>query len=516
MNSTIFYTGTKKAKNGSSVPLLSNGKTLFSEYNPEREINFYAEAAEVNKSGFILIGGLGDGSHIEALMSKNPSALIMVLEANKDTIDFLFSRNICREELKKHPKLLFTTPQSLSKDIKNNYIPILQGSFLYHPVKAWQNLYERLSNLSLKELIEETLHDIAADYATQARFGKLMFTNILKNMQVLSKANEGGNILTPEALCKNITNKEAAVIGAGPSLDESIKSLKKNKDNFFIISTDTAYRTLLKNEIKADLVVTIDGQASSTAHFLGINAPDTPVAADICANAAAARYLYRQGCPMLFFTTGHPLGSLINDWYKREAKTDAELLPLLNAGFGTVLSAAADLAIKAGFTKIRFFGADFAYASGKPYSRGTYLDDLFLMKAARTIPSESLFCTLCYRTELIKKGSKYSTALLDSYRRSLESFISTHSQSFYFEADNVSIKEIEKNPMADNKNTFLSALSFNYNAFYDFFIGRLNDSDKEVLYSLLPFATWLKEKEKDADINDIYNKAAKLTALHRS
>ena len=550
MSPNIFYKESKTAKNGSTIPVLSNGKSFFSEYNPERDIQFYAAAPSVKDSGFILVGGLGDGSHILALLKANPSSYVMVLEYNKETLDYLFESGICSREIQNNPRVSFTTTENLSESLKNTYIPVIHGSFLYHPVKAWQLAYEQNTSdessgrLSIKDMIQSTLKDIAADYATQARFGKLMHTNILKNLKLLSE--DAGKCVSEadiRAFAEANADKEAAVIGAGPSLDETRPLLKQNRNRFFIIATDTAYRTLYRNGIKSDIVVTLDGQNASLSHFLGIVSPETVVAADICANTAAARYLYEQGCRLFFFTTGHPLGTLVNTWYRAQQETDAipiatcahqtaerpqnetstPLLPVYTAGCGTVLSAAADIAVKAGFKKIRFFGADFAYKSGKPYTRGTYLDDTFSKTSSRIIPQENSFCSLCFRTELTPSENGYTTPLLSSYKSSLKSYIASQDALFDFVSDSSTFPSLS--PLDTIKSTYQNKKGkknkqnkislFNFNEFISYLLDKLENQDSALLYSLLPFATWLKEKNKNADIKDIYMKAAKLTALHR-
>ena len=90
MSSNIFYTGTKKSKTGKDIPVLSNGRTFFSEYNPERDIQFYANTPSVKDSGFILVAGIGDGSHINTLLELNPKAVLLILEYNKETLEYLF------------------------------------------------------------------------------------------------------------------------------------------------------------------------------------------------------------------------------------------------------------------------------------------------------------------------------------------------------------------------------------------------------------------------------------------
>ena len=565
MSSNIFYTGIKKSKTGKDVPVLANGRTFFSEYNPERDIQFYAAAPSVKDSGFILVGGLGDGSHIQALLEENPTAFLMVLERNRETIDYLFSEGICNADLKTNPRILFTMLETLGTDLKNAYIPVLHGTFLYHPIKAWQLAYEQLAcqtsggGSSLKDVINDTLHDIAADYATQARFGKLMHTNILKNLELFSKATSKqtpastvstdlrDKLLYEEdihTLAAQNADKEAAIIGAGPSLDESMPILKQNRTRFFIISTDTAYRTLYRNGINADMVVTLDGQNASIAHFMGIDSSETIVAADICANAAATRHLIGKGHKLFFFTTGHPLGTLVNSWYKNNSKvstigisphetgatgtmpcafqneTCAPLLPVYTAGCGTVLSAAADIAVKAGFSSIRFFGADFAYKSGKPYTRGTYLDDTFLSNCSRLVPEETSFSKLCYRTELTKAGEGYTTPLLSSYKNDLISYIASNKASFSFCTTGSNLPEYKARAF-EKQASKISVLKkprpfFDYEKFISFFLEGLKNNDKSLLFSILPYATWIKEKKKNADIEDIFTKTVEITTFRRS
>lgn len=69
--------------------------------------------------------------------------------------------------------------------------------------------------------------------------------------------------LDPKVLQKRLKGKNVFVVGAGPSLEESIKVLKKNK-NAVKIAADGAAEALLDNKIKPDIVVTdLDGDAKA-------------------------------------------------------------------------------------------------------------------------------------------------------------------------------------------------------------------------------------------------------------
>ena len=197
------------------------------------------------------------------------------------------------------------------------------------------------------------------------------------------------------------------------------------------------------------------------------------------------------------------------------------MLPCLDAGCGTVLSAAADIAVKAGFKSILFFGADFAYKSGKPYARGTYLDELYSTNATKVSTAETLFNHLCFRTVLTKTDAGYTTPLLSSYKKHMDSFIRSCPSSFQFVSNCSELEFKSDNTLDLSDNAFSSsadgkikkAFSFDFKKFLSFYLERLHNKDFSVLFTILPFATWLKEKEKNADINDILDKAVELTAL---
>ena len=82
------------------------------------------------------------------------------------------------------------------------------------------------------------------------------------------KDQEAANILSTmikrkaldrKVLKKKITGKQVMVIGAGPSLDNNIKFIKKDR-KFVKIAADGAVQALIENNIKPDIVVTdLDG-----------------------------------------------------------------------------------------------------------------------------------------------------------------------------------------------------------------------------------------------------------------
>jgi hypothetical protein len=69
--------------------------------------------------------------------------------------------------------------------------------------------------------------------------------------------------LDAKVLQKKLAGKDVFVIGAGPSLDEKIALIKKNK-SFVKIAADGTVQALLENKIRPDIVVTdLDGSPAA-------------------------------------------------------------------------------------------------------------------------------------------------------------------------------------------------------------------------------------------------------------
>ncbi|MBQ0052437.1 MAG: DUF115 domain-containing protein, partial [Treponema sp.] len=195
-----------------------------------------------------------------------------------------------------------------------------------------------------------------------------------------------------------------------------VAELKENRSAFFIISTDTAYSALLKNNVVADVVVSVDGQMISHAHFMKLE-KSTKFVFDLCSNSAAVKKTIKCGCEFIFTESGHPLSFYASNYGGKQSFIHLE------TGSGTVTIAAADFAVKAGFSKIKFFGADFSYINGKPYTKGTYLDSIYRKTETRVEKAENKFVHLLYRTEIIQLSqNKITTNVLNSYSQSLKKY----------------------------------------------------------------------------------------------
>jgi hypothetical protein len=480
MTEALTYREIKISTSGVPVPIFINGAAMYSLYNPARDaeafaIGFAAEETTPcsTTTGFVIVFGLGNGTHIESLAKKYPALKILVVEHSAENIDFLRGRI----KLAIPSSTAVCSIAELPHTVIASYIPALHGSVRILYQQAWKNMHEE-DCAKGTAIIARAVDAAKSDYATQAHFGKIWHRNILLNIAGMNHASANAPVTLP-------LEKEACVIAAGPSLDTSYRELKKNREDKFIIATDTAYAALLRRNITPDAVVTIDGQAVSSRHFLQSNQRGgTLLFADLCCNPNIPRLFYASGSKVIFTRNGHPLAELAAS-YAAQNGAPCSFLPLVSSGAGTVTVTAAGIAFTSGFSRVKFFGADFSYPGNKPYAKGTYLEDIFYSAACRTNPPETQYTSLMFRgaTCVSSDNTTLTTPLLLAYKQSLD--------------------ELRESPP---KNTDYFFLSKGLKEFSDWYKAALNrnltlyeriSSEENItpeLYSCLPLYAFLQAK----------------------
>lgn len=401
---------------GLPVPVFADGHPAHSKYDPCKEAARLVQ--EVSPAGFFIVAGIGGGYFIDALQHRFPSSPIVAVEGTKEDIAYLASHfPIVRAAMNKkkaqcispYSTPAFVSLSDMAAAVASLYIPALHGTLGIIEWESWAH-----SNASLLPLFrEEVRHSqsiIAADASTQARFGKIWQRNILLNAPNACLQFTAKN--PPLSLCEIVPatarRRSALIAAAGPSLDVALERIKRERGRLFIIATDTAYPALTGYGIASDVVVSIDGQQVSHAHFMTPMLGSPLFVMDICADNAAVSAVRKAGGKVFFVRTGHPLSTYLNI-----------NVPFLDAGGGTVTIAACDFARQAGFSNIIVCGADFAYIGGRPYARGTYLDTLYAINATRLSTAETAFSNLLMRTPLIpmRKENSLPITALDASKR---------------------------------------------------------------------------------------------------
>ncbi len=201
---------------------------------------------------FIFLGTLL-GRHIPKIAKKINAQIYLVLERNLEifrlslfTVDYtilakrgvLFS--IMDDNIKEETKIR----KFLKISLFENYMIKFSTTRI--------NIEKYIDNINTSLII--------VNNASQYNYNRYLYvyvnrvTNYLKNNY---------NILLMNDLKKNLnffSNKPVLYIAAGPSLDENIEWIKKNQNKFFIVTIGAAYKKLIKNNIKIDILTTLDEQ----------------------------------------------------------------------------------------------------------------------------------------------------------------------------------------------------------------------------------------------------------------
>lgn len=479
-----IYSQIIEAKNGTKIPLFSSGKSMESRYNPERDAQNFCNSIE-NKADIFLVIGIGSAFFLSLLSEKFPESKIIALENSKADIDFLCSLESVKKA-KANPNIIFTDIENLSDCLIKNFLPARYSSFKILEQKAW--LIENQEQTAyINEIINKALGIISADFSVQSHFGKIWLKNILENAAICDKSKSFFPYPSKDELCK-----KAFIAAAGPSLEDFLDSNKDSLDDYYFISTDTAYSTLLKYGIIADICLSIDGQNVSYNHFLHKNTisqkeKKSLFCFDLCANSSASKKLIKNNFNIYFFTSGHPLSTAINSFGK-------SFLPKLFSGSGTVTITALDLALKLGFKNLIVAGADFSYPKGKSYSRGTYLDSLYNKKSDKLNTCEKSFSSLMYRTKLTEVSKDCKTnQILNAYQLSFENYL-IQNHVTYTRENNIYKLTLGSLYTSENKSLWKNNYNdFSLKAFLNYF-SESKTEDAELL--LLPYIAWLRNNKK--------------------
>ncbi|MCL2808767.1 MAG: DUF115 domain-containing protein [Treponema sp.] len=415
MNKT-FYTF-EKSRNGETVPLINlpDGKTqvVHSLIDPKREAQRLISTI-TEETGFIIFLGLGGGFYPEAALELT-NARVIVIDFNKNGIEELLKSKDYSKLLENSRFNLLVDPsfEEIKNFIIEQYKPALHDGIKTIPLRTRvdydKDLFEKTA-----EIIQEAIEIVSGDYSAQAFFGIRWFSNIIRNVKNIDlvKNQEKNSILLSSS------PEEAAIVAAGPSLDQQLPLLKKAKEKgVFIICCDTALGVLLHNGIEPDIIVSIDCQFISYYHFIGCDFNNKQRGIPLLLDIASPPLLFGLSQSPVFFSSAHPLALYISGNFKS--------LMRLDTSGANVTYTCLSLAKLMGINNITLYGADFSYVGSRSYARGTYINPYFSKKQNRLSPLEAQMSVFLYRSPFLlsengKNKNYYETHSLRFYRKKLE------------------------------------------------------------------------------------------------
>ncbi|MGB4269749.1 MAG: 6-hydroxymethylpterin diphosphokinase MptE-like protein [Spirochaetota bacterium] len=357
------------AKSGHKTLHYTNGQQtirIHSAYDPVKEAQRIVEQCTPKRASLIIVCGLGLGYHILALKDKFPQLTIIVIEKDKNLIQLVQQEFpevftcACivndEEEIAKVLELLDI------RSFRGTALLVHRPSYLLHP-----EFYDALT-ASIHKQISSRISDLL----TRFEFEELWVKNILLNAKQMHSA------LPVKSLFGKFKGIPGIIVSAGPSLIHSLDALLQAYDKALIVCVDTAYKVLERHNIMPHIVMTLDAQAHSIKHFLGIT--QKPILlADVVSSPKVTRLIEKK----FFSTTAKyytaPDGSIqrestpIMDWIQSFTGQIGDI----QSG-GSVATSAFDLLLTAGCSAIVLVGQDLAYTGREIHSQGTHHNDDWL------------------------------------------------------------------------------------------------------------------------------------------
>ncbi|MCC5813313.1 MAG: motility associated factor glycosyltransferase family protein, partial [Leptospira sp.] len=262
-------------------------------------------------------------------------------------------------------------PSNRSLSIELLAFPFYKRNFLDH----W---------LDIQEYLHGTLQQKSTNENTIQTFAKLWTSNFFKNLQDLEASNQLPILSPPDNPLSH--GKSLLFIGGGPNLEEQIETIKKHRNEFYILSSDTAIRFLISNELIPDGLISVDSGRGTFFHI-----PDTlPPGIQIFTWMGACRKLFNFKNRISFFLTTHPLDQALQQFLGLDDRFILKNPSLNIAGIAIALAEFWK------FSTVYLSGFALRAIHGKTHCRATGYESFYLPKINRRNTLYSLYPSRVY------------------------------------------------------------------------------------------------------------------------
>jgi hypothetical protein len=326
-----------------------------SPYDPGREAHKFYGSYSIEKADVILHFGWGLGYGAEILRQRmKPSARVVVFEPDGELFR-LFTAQSDNRVVLEDARFRFIVGAQISHFFDEWMFDGCQETdkFLWLIWPAAHEIHGP-TEAALTESFRIRLRDRAANLLTHFQNGKTYFENVLVNSQYQGDPDAG-------ILFGRFQNVPLVIVSAGPSLDRNVRELRGHENRCFILAVDTALRPLLTAGIVPHAVVIADPSLLNARHIVDAMPDSTYLIAEQGVHLAALQSARRR----FLFGLGLFPDSLFAKFGFAKSRLDV---------WGSVATAALDLALKMRANPVIFTGQDFGYSWNRDYAHHTIFD----------------------------------------------------------------------------------------------------------------------------------------------
>ncbi len=413
---TIYEsTQTKDGK----VSCLADNKWICSRYAPLTEAESFVKSQNINEGDLVVLYGIGLGYHIQPILDIiGDNGFLYCIETNLKLLRTAFSLIDLQRELNdpRFKLIIGRDNEELAKAF-DEYILWNLETIPHDKIRII--FHEPSFKIIPPEFnwIQNSLELIKFDRKGDTFFLDTMKQNLIKNMEVIFKAAGSKDL---HYFFKNFP---ILFIGAGPSLDKSIRQIKSIEKQVIIVCVDTACIPLKNQDIKPDLIISIDPQEKSFNNFTSIENETVPV---LILPTSAEMVVNNTKAPKIVTMQA---GSWASTFFKNKLDSIG-----LTYGGSSVSVIGSDIVLNHAKGDIIFAGMDFSFPGMKAYANYSPEFNNWFKKTTPyyTMEMASIENIYSRKTIFIENNMGARTPTFQSmyrYVRALESIIDFHKRS---------------------------------------------------------------------------------------
>jgi 6-hydroxymethylpterin diphosphokinase MptE-like protein len=302
----------------------------------------------------LIVLGLGEGHLLDLLEARAPGTRVLAIEPDLEAARAFRSRRDCTSWLQSGRLLYLVDPDYAGADEGWRLFPTNSDA---HTLLVNPSIERNAGAAAVRaaRVLKDILFGVRANAAARRQFAPRYLLNSLRNAPAIAAGHD------VRVLTDVYRGVPAVIAAAGPSLDHAIEPLRAAAGRALLISADTALRPLLNAGLAPQLVVALDPSELNGRHFLGLpQCPDTWLVSESALDPSASGQFGER--TFWFRVANHQPWP----WY-HQLGLDVGLLSV----WGSVITAAFQVAVLAGCDPIVVVGADLSYTGGQPYCRGT-------------------------------------------------------------------------------------------------------------------------------------------------
>ncbi|AJD92140.1 hypothetical protein JMA_28230 [Jeotgalibacillus malaysiensis] len=262
-----------EAKRNNALTMKINNLYVHSKYDPINEAKNIV-SANFKLNHLHVLFGLG-ASHVanEIATRLTEDEALLIIEPNSVVVDNLRDDDTFKNMIHKdNVELINFDGHDLDKlkIILSTYIDKFMGRVEIIVTPNYDKLYAEILLSVYKDIKDVLIHNIVNNN-TRNMFANEWQKNHILNLRHFYQSEDISVLF-------NKIHQPIVIASGGPSLEKQLELLKKFRKDIFLICAGSTLNTLLINNIKPDLLVTVDGGINNFNHFKDINLEEIPIA----------------------------------------------------------------------------------------------------------------------------------------------------------------------------------------------------------------------------------------------